>query len=79
MLIDSNGEIAGNYVKLHLFDVDLRETKLHESDYTYPGQVITPPIESPVGKIGLSIVSFNLLPVHEKVHLTRTFYAIIHK
>ncbi|CAE1263837.1 NIT1 [Acanthosepion pharaonis] len=55
VLIDSNGEIAGNYVKLHLFDVDLRETKLHESDYTYPGQVITPPIESPVGKIGLSI------------------------
>ena len=66
VLIDCNGETAGNYVKLHLFDVDLKESRLHESDYTCPGQVITPPVETPVGRIGLSIVSFILLPIFFK-------------
>lgn len=55
VLINSDGELAGSYVKLHMFDIDLKELRLHESDFTSPGQVITPPIETPIGKIGLSI------------------------
>ena len=29
-----------------------------ESDYVLPGQMILPPVRTPVGNVGLSIVSF---------------------
>jgi hypothetical protein len=30
-----------------------------ESDYVVPGQMILPPVKTPVGNLGLSIVSFS--------------------
>lgn len=44
-----------------MFDVDIPEksTRIMESDYVIPGERIVPPVETPVGKVGLAIVSFN--------------------
>lgn len=59
LVINSDGKIVGRYDKTHLFDVEIpeRNIKLKESDYIVKGGSITPPIESPIGKIGLGIVS----------------------
>jgi len=48
------------YQKAHLFDLNIPEKgiKLMESDYVLPGQMILPPVRTPVGNVGLSIVSF---------------------
>ncbi|OPL21178.1 nitrilase 1-like, partial [Mytilus galloprovincialis] len=59
VLIDNNGEIQSTYSKAHLFDLDIPEkVRLCESDYTVPGDKMVSPVETPVGKVGLSIVSF---------------------
>ena len=60
IVINSEGEIASSYRKMHLFDMDNKTTgvKLMESDYVLAGQKIEPPISTPIGKLGLSIVSF---------------------
>jgi len=44
-----------------MFDVNIPEknTRIMESDYVIPGERIVPPVETPVGKVGLAIVSFN--------------------
>jgi hypothetical protein len=44
-----------------MVDVDIPEknTRGMESDYVIPGERIVPPVETPVGKVGLAIVSFN--------------------
>lgn len=54
-LIAPSGEIIGKYRKIHLFDVDLpREFTYRESDERSAGdQPVV--VETPVGKIGLSI------------------------
>lgn len=61
-MINAEGEIVSAYDKVHLFDVDIPEKKirLKESDMIEKGRKIVPPVESPVGKIGLAIVSFSL-------------------
>lgn len=40
-----------------MFDVDMPEksTRIMESDYVIPGERIVPPVETPVGKVGLAI------------------------
>lgn len=62
MLINSSGKIVSTYSKLHLFDVDCKEVNLSlkESSYCKPGDKIVPPVETPVGNVALSIVSFIL-------------------
>ncbi|CAG2256040.1 NIT1 [Mytilus edulis] len=56
VLIDNNGEIQSTYSKAHLFDLDIPEkVRLCESDYTVPGDKMVSPVETPVGKVGLSI------------------------
>jgi hypothetical protein len=61
VVINSEGDIVSVYHKLHMFDVDIPEknTRVMESDYVIPGERIVPPVETPVGKVGLAIVSFN--------------------
>lgn len=55
VLINSNGEIAGHYRKMHLFDVETPEMKFRESKYVQPGSGTVHPVETPVGKIGMTI------------------------
>ena len=62
LLIDSSGEIQAIYRKTHLFDVDIKGGAiLNESEYVIAGQEIAKPVQTPVGKIGLQIVSFYCL------------------
>lgn len=62
VVIDSNGKIAGQYNKTHLFDVEIpgKKIKLKESDYIEKGAELAQLVESPVGKIGLGIVRVSL-------------------
>merc|ERR1740128_538657 len=57
LLINSDGQICGKYDKTHLFDIELPEKKikLKESDYIEKGSTLTAPIDTPIGKIGLSV------------------------
>jgi len=57
LLINSEGNICGQYDKTHLFDIEIPEKKikLKESDYIEKGSSITAPVDTPIGKIGLSV------------------------
>ena len=51
--------MRARYRKTHLFDVDIKgKVRLKETDVTIPGKEIVPPVETPVGKVGMMIVSF---------------------
>ncbi len=54
-VIDSNGEIAARYDKIHMFDVDLDTGESWRESKAYaPGdRAVT--VETPLGKLGLSI------------------------
>jgi predicted amidohydrolase len=68
VMVDDRGDIQGTYCKTHMFDLDIPgKIRLCESDYTIPGNQITPPIESPVGKIALGIVSSNYLIINSLI------------
>lgn len=60
-MINDKGEIVSVYRKIHLFDMDNKATgvRLMESDYAMKGNKIECPVSTPIGEIGLSIVSFN--------------------
>ena len=52
--------MRARYCKTHLFDVDIKgKVRLKETDVTIPGEEIVPPVETPVGKVGMMIVSFG--------------------
>lgn len=55
IIINSVGELAGVYRKLHLFDVDTADFKFRESKIVAPGRGLAKPIETPIGKIGMQI------------------------
>jgi deaminated glutathione amidase len=56
IVIDNQGAIASLYRKIHLFDINIDEVnKYMESSYVRPGDKIIPPVDTPVGKLGLSI------------------------
>ena len=58
IIIDSSGAMKATYSKVHLFNVAIKGgLRLQETDFTIPGKKITPPVDTPVGKLGLSIVS----------------------
>lgn len=60
VVISSDGEIKATYDKSHLFDLDIKDkVRLCESDYTVPGSEIVPPVDTPVGWLGLATVSFR--------------------
>lgn len=55
LVYDSNGENVARYDKIHLFDVVLSDAETYkESDTTEPGNQLTV-IETPFGKLGLSV------------------------
>ncbi|CAH2243392.1 jg5197 [Pararge aegeria aegeria] len=57
IIINNKGEIVQTYRKLHLFDVEIPEKniRLKESDFCTPGGHVVAPVDTPVGKMGLSI------------------------
>ena len=60
VIIDSSGNITATYSKIHLFNVDIKGgVRLKETDFTILGKRIARPVDTPVGKVGLSIVSFT--------------------
>jgi len=59
ILINNEGQLVAAYRKIHLFDMDNKDTgvRLMESDYVLKGTEIVPPVSTPIGKLALSIVS----------------------
>ncbi|XP_031949155.1 deaminated glutathione amidase isoform X2 [Corvus moneduloides] len=56
LLLDSSGRLVAAYRKLHLFDAELPGgPALRESSFTNPGRELLPPIDTPVGKLGLAV------------------------
>ncbi|WFD47512.1 beta-ureidopropionase [Malassezia furfur] len=54
LLIDQHGTICAQYRKLHLYDVDiLNGPSILESNTTIPGDKLVPPVDTPLGRIGL--------------------------
>lgn len=56
VILNADGDIVGNYSKLHLFDVETPEFKFRESKIVEKGRAILAPIPSPIGNIGVMIV-----------------------
>ncbi|XP_056431938.1 deaminated glutathione amidase isoform X2 [Gadus chalcogrammus] len=57
VIINDQGSLAAVYRKSHLFDVELpgRGVSLKESAFTIPGPALAPPVQTPIGKVGLGI------------------------
>lgn len=56
LLIDEDGERAARYDKLHLFDVDVSDSRgryRESDDYLHGGQLVL--ADTPVGRLGLSV------------------------
>lgn len=60
VILNDNGDVIGNYRKLHLFDVDTPEFKFRESKVVEGGSHILAPIRSPIGNVGVMIVRLKL-------------------
>uniref|UniRef100_A0A915DD01 CN hydrolase domain-containing protein n=1 Tax=Ditylenchus dipsaci TaxID=166011 RepID=A0A915DD01_9BILA len=56
LIINQDGETSGSYQKLHLFDLDIPgKVRLMESEFSEQGTELKSPVETPVGKVGMSI------------------------
>ncbi|KAI1733160.1 carbon-nitrogen hydrolase domain-containing protein [Ditylenchus destructor] len=56
LIINEKGETAGSYQKLHLFDLDIpNKVRLMESEFSVHGKKLHPPVDTPIGKMGLAI------------------------
>jgi len=53
--IDAQGEIVATYRKMKLFDVELPQITIRESDTVKPGDMLPPVFDTPVGRVGLTI------------------------
>jgi deaminated glutathione amidase len=54
IVIDADGTLRGIYRKIHLFDIDLPDVRLRESDAVAPGSEIVV-VDTVAGRLGLSI------------------------
>lgn len=75
MVINDDGEVCRTYRKMHLFDVDIpsKNVKIQESNTVEAGDEISPPVETPIGNVGLAIVSFfDRSRISNTVHGKRT-------
>ena len=71
LIISSSGDIVTSYNKTHLFDVNIPgSVSLNESSYVVPGDRITPPVETPLGQLGLGVCYDLRFPEHS-IALTR--------
>ena len=52
--IFENGRLIGKHRKIHLFDIDFNNIKMHESNYLKPGQKTTV-VDTSLGTIGVAI------------------------
>ena len=56
LVISDTGAVVASYDKAHLFDVEIPgSVSLCESAYVDPGQQVTPPLDTPLGKLGLGV------------------------
>ncbi|MDH4246394.1 MAG: carbon-nitrogen hydrolase family protein [Deltaproteobacteria bacterium] len=55
VLIDRQGQVLAHYRKLHMFDIDLPNLVMKESDTVQPGPVLPPVVQTDIGRVGLSI------------------------
>uniref|UniRef100_A0A3Q2Q186 Deaminated glutathione amidase n=1 Tax=Fundulus heteroclitus TaxID=8078 RepID=A0A3Q2Q186_FUNHE len=57
IIVNDKGDIVSVYRKSHLFDVELPEkgVSLRESAFTIPGASMVPPVQTPIGKVGLGV------------------------
>jgi predicted amidohydrolase len=55
LLIDADGKVLATYRKLKLFDVALPTLTIKESDSIAPGDAAPPVVDTPIGKMGLTI------------------------
>lgn len=56
LLVDGQGQFVARYDKLHLFDVDVSDSRgryRESDDYAHGGQVVV--ADSPVGRLGLTV------------------------
>ena len=58
LIFNDEGCIVGKYEKLHTFDVKLSDRSMNESSFVEKGRKLVPPVSTPVGNVGLSVVSF---------------------
>lgn len=61
VVINNKGEIAETYHKAHLYNVDIpsKNIKTLESSLIEAGNEFSPPVKTPIGNVGLAIVSFS--------------------
>ncbi len=55
VLIDATGEVLATYRKLKLFDVELPGLTIKESDTIEVGDALPPVVDTPIGRVGLTI------------------------
>ncbi|KAK6014290.1 hydrolase, carbon-nitrogen family [Ostertagia ostertagi] len=56
VIIDDEGETRALYNKLHLFDLEIPgKVRLMESEFSKSGTKMVPPVDTPIGRLGLSI------------------------
>ena len=56
LVISDTGAVVASYDKAHLFDVEIPgSVSLCESAYVDPGQQVTLPLDTPLGKLGLGV------------------------
>lgn len=70
IVIDDRGELVASYRKLHMFNVVTPEFKFRESETVRSGSELVPPIDSPIGKLGLQIVSGLVLRAFISINLS---------
>lgn len=60
MIINNKGELSESYHKMHLYDVKIpsKNVKAFESSSVEAGNKILPPVQTPIGNVGLAIVSY---------------------
>ena len=79
-MLANDGSVAGKYNKLHLFDVDIKGgARLKESDGCVAGKELPPVVKTPVGNVGLAIVSFNSLSLYIYIYIYIISSEIIEK